>query len=158
MPRLPSKIPRNHKFAVQWNLMVDYLRSLRPAVSEGVQTTHTSQGVIRLAGRRRGGGSGWRWADPRLYDKETAYSRDEIVVVTPDNTVVTDGHEDPDSLETVYTQAGLWVCLRNPKLIVPDTDPVEYAIHTPQWPTPTADDPDAEDVYWWPISFYPLCY
>lgn len=102
------------------------------------------------------GGGGWRWARPRTYDKDLDYSADQIVVVLPLNTVVVDGHTDPDTSTLVYSQAGLWVCLQSPRLLV--TPPATYEIHTPQWPTPTPDDPDDDANYWWPISFYPLCY
>ena len=161
MPRLPKKLTRGDKFATEWNAMVDYLQSLRPIQSSTTLATHTLRGVIREAYKPGVGISGWRWASPRTYDKTKSYAPNQIVVVLPTNTVVVDGHTDPDTEELVYTPAGLWVCLKSPRVAIPETDPVEYAIHTPQWPTPTPDDPEPDEApfnYWWPISFYPQCF
>jgi hypothetical protein len=82
-------------------------------------------------------------------------AKNEIVVVTPTNDAVVTGTIDPDSSVQVWSVPGLWICL-NGDVVVPDPESEgDFLYRIPQWPTPTPDAPDAEDVYWWPISLYP---
>jgi hypothetical protein len=107
---------------------------------------------------RAGDEDNWRFAAAGIdYDKDNDYVRNEIVEVQPANTVVVDGHIDPDTAELVYTQAGMYVCLRPPRVAIPETDPVEYEVHTPQWPLPVPGTTDHADNYWLWLRAYPLC-
>lgn len=89
------------------------------------------------------------WANPIVYNQTTAYDKAKLVVIRPTDAIVTAGAIDVDSGVRVYAKAGLWKATRA----------VPYAVnpHVPQWPLPTPDNPDAANVYWWPVSFYPTC-
>ena len=66
MPRLPRKIPGSSAYAMEFNAVVDYLVSLRPATSVGTLTEHNTFGVIRrgnakVAPGKQSGGSASRF-------------------------------------------------------------------------------------------------
>ena len=103
-----------------------------------------------------GGGGGMNLASPRAYDKTSSYeggdSKRDVVIVLEGDPLITSGATDPDTLQTVYTVAGVWVCLKNASPVPDEENPGEFLYHIPQWPYPTPNSPDAENNYWWLIS------
>lgn len=51
--QIPAKMSGMTKRAIEWNRMVDYLRSIKPAVGDGTATIHTPHGTIRTPGRQK---------------------------------------------------------------------------------------------------------
>jgi hypothetical protein len=105
-----------------------------------------------------GGRAGWQFANLILYDNESSYSFQDVVYVSPDDSLVTEGYEDPDSEITVYAVAGMWVALQD---VSPKPDPDisgSFVYHIPQLPYPVPGDPDNALNYWWFISPDAVCY
>lgn len=67
MPRPPRKISGNSPYAAEWNILIDYLKSVFPRHSIGVQTDHTVHGTFRRARPGRGGGGGTHWYPFKIY-------------------------------------------------------------------------------------------
>ncbi len=117
-----------------------------------------------------GGRSGLRFSTPREYDPETLYAVDEIVVVSPNNPLVTVGVANPDDEENnIFGVPGLYVCWHGPVIVRDEEgaiDPDITNLRVPTWPPcgfedtddiPADYDPDGDvpAVYWFPLSFYP---
>jgi len=109
--------------------------------------------VDRLRVRKGSAVEGWRWADPKTYDFNKDYEVNEVVVVLKGSLAVTDGLPSADAGgDTVKALAGTWICV---KAVRVEGDEPDFTYRVPQWPTPTPDDPDAEENYWQLLPIYP---
>lgn len=100
-----------------------------------------------------GPSSGWHWAKPKNWDKDTSYKPDEVVYVQKANAVVGVGVTDADTGLVTKVFPGTWICLQSAAPISDGSGGYKY--HVPQWPLPTPDDADDSLNFWWPLD--PAC-
>lgn len=145
------------------------------SVCQAVEQIQRQLNRLRRRSGGEPGEPGFHFAEPMEYDwLNGKYSKNEVVIVSPDSVAATlgintestedrgtitgkDGNphekaegedqEDADASEDVAT-AGIWVCLRNPRVLSeeqPESDnaPRNYDVHVPVWPPPSAEG-DAE--------------
>jgi hypothetical protein len=98
---------------------------------------------------------GWHWtAGQRNYNPATSYVDQQMIYVQESSAAATTGLPDIDSLTTVKSIPGIYVCLQaNSGTIIGGT--AHY--HVPQIPLPTPDDMEASNNYWMLISMAPQC-
>jgi len=144
----------------QW--VYDELVGLRTSDTPDAATNRTTRGAYVVPKRSKGGIGGWHFADPMEYDVDRSYSIDEVVIVSKDNTAVTDGVVSKYTPENDFAVPGMYVCVKEPTTEVPDKNaPDNKFVHVPIWPLPdddsdTDDGEDGPQNYWIPISFGPL--
>lgn len=95
------------------------------------------------------------WANPIVYDHTRKYKKGELVVIRPTDAVVVTGVLDIATGKFVKAMAGTWKATQDAAPETSETSPLPI-YHLPVWPLPTPNDPDAENVYWWPMSAYPM--
>lgn len=118
-----------------------------------IKWERTTKGIIPKIKIHPPSSGGDILANPIIYDHTKSYKRSRLVFIPPDAEVVSTGFMDADAEEIVTARPGLWISTRRVAPVVVEEEDDTY--HIPQWPLPTPNDPDAEDVYWMPVSL--LC-
>lgn len=159
MNNLPPELPGQDYESADFNAMRRSNRSLQPMTAPGTLVTHSpTHGVMIRAARPRPQQaifSGIDLAKPRNYDHTKSYKAKLLVYVKPDDTMISVGTTDPDSMETVKAIAGWWLSLQAVKPVV--IDAVTY-YRIPHLPMPTPGDMDAANNYWTFIAPDAQCY
>ena len=137
-------------------------KSTAAQVSAAMRALANIQSQVNKIRRRVVGGqtvqNGWKFSKPISYNYKSSYNFQDIIYIAPDDLLITNGYEDPDSHTTVYPVAGMWVAL---KVVKPSPDPDiigSFVYHIPQLPYPAPSDPDNALNYWWLIAPDAQCY
>lgn len=174
---------------LQWRKGSEYGRSA-VADRENMRLLMWKLNRLRLY-KGTGSDGGFRWHNPKEYDPVVDYAENEWVIVSPDNPARIAGvsndvpQEDGGAIFGVdgfgvdqdKATAGTWICVKSPKVLLPDEQqpidepdeppsPRNYKVHVPAWPLPGGeatfpfnpldpDGPDSPDNYWMLVALYP---
>lgn len=106
-----------------------------------------------------------RWPTKIVANPDVGYTDGQVIFVAPSSALATTGFRDATADPTgvgplILVPPGTWVAVRDvPAQTTVATGPGtgRTVWNGPQWPLPTADDPDADNVYWYFLSAYPSC-
>lgn len=138
----------NGEFFAALNEVIKEVNRQKALSSPDMLTSRTTNGVIRKP--KAGFSTSDDWANPIIYDNAKSYSKGKIVVIRPTDTAVTTGFLDAETGTIKKSSAGTWKATQPVSPVAAEGSDTKYRV--PRWPLPTPYEPDAENVYWWPLS------